>query len=264
MLVRRSCPDHPRACGANRAVHVVVVGCGSSPRVRGKRRRREEQERQRRIIPARAGQTPRARAPRCPGPDHPRACGANPTGSRSPVSRSGSSPRVRGKLYAVEYVVDRGRIIPARAGQTLVVAIIFLSLADHPRACGANLVLSMSLLTTDGSSPRVRGKPHDAARPLHAARIIPARAGQTMRAWRLWCCRSDHPRACGANLAISCRNMMPCGSSPRVRGKRVQEDRTRPPNRIIPARAGQTARPRPRPTRSTDHPRACGANTSTP
>ena len=73
-----SCPDHPRACGAN---SVPVTGSkppvGSSPRMRGKLQHDRVHDGVGRIIPAHAGQTPRPsrRARTCP--DHPRACGAN-------------------------------------------------------------------------------------------------------------------------------------------------------------------------------------------
>ena len=75
---RLSDPDHPRACGAN------ISGCpsrtsltGSSPRVRGKPVGAPTVRVRRRIIPARAGQTPPATCPSHTPPDHPRACGAN-------------------------------------------------------------------------------------------------------------------------------------------------------------------------------------------
>ena len=53
--------DHPRACGAN-FVGLLGGGCGvgSSPRMRGKRRRGCGCRRPPRIIPAHAGQTPPA------------------------------------------------------------------------------------------------------------------------------------------------------------------------------------------------------------
>ena len=50
--------DHPRACGANSLfVFLFFLLFGSSPRVRGKLGIGDIRRRQRRIIPARAGQT---------------------------------------------------------------------------------------------------------------------------------------------------------------------------------------------------------------
>ena len=91
-------PDHPRACGAN----VTVDGggqpvAGSSPRMRGKLTANAVIRLTMRIIPAHAGQTWRADASTTACPDHPRACGANMTGTAMLLPNAGSSPRMRGK-----------------------------------------------------------------------------------------------------------------------------------------------------------------------
>ena len=112
-------PDHPRACGANSAGHgVEVAGGGSSPRVRGKPRRDRQGRTNRRIIPARAGQTAGLFGYLVLASDHPRACGANGHSQSCSHNPSGSSPRVRGKLHRAADRVGWRRIIPARAGQT--------------------------------------------------------------------------------------------------------------------------------------------------
>ena len=133
---------------------------------------------------------------------------------------------------------------------------------DHPRACGANFVLSVSGLALCGSSPRVRGKPDCGFIAVKSVRIIPARAGQTKsiaigggvllrtiparagqtsKTGRQYLRMSDHPRACGANSRSSAGVMSPNGSSPRVRGKHRDDYVFCHGLRIIPARAGQTA-----------------------
>ena len=53
--------------------------------------------------------------------------------------------------------------------------------ADHPRACGANIVETGQRLVDAGSSPRVRGKLEAGKHHTRPVRIIPARAGQTVR-----------------------------------------------------------------------------------
>ena len=93
----------------------------------------------------------------------------------------GSSPRVRGKRTWPRSRWARSRIIPARAGQTLTSRTGDAKGPDHPRACGANISLQMSRTMPHGSSPRVRGKPVGAATVRVRRRIIPARAGQTVR-----------------------------------------------------------------------------------
>ena len=210
--------------------------------MRGKRIGRARPAGPPRIIPARAGQTSRAPTPKTRTTDHPRACGANFEKTRLRMINPGSSPRVRGKLVAVDQADDRVRIIPARAGQTNRVRTYNRHTADHPRACGANALAGDPHNWKDGSSPRVRGK------------RLPWRSG-TGRI-------SDHPRACGANGIECAHRTCRHGSSPRVRGKRYRMCSSNVPTRIIPARAGQTAAAAASPWAWPDHPRACGANHS--
>ena len=106
----------------------------------------------------------------------------------------------------------------------------------------------------------MRGKLRHVGPYRRVGRIIPARAGQTpssRKAARPW---TDHPRACGANATADSQTNDIRGSSPRVRGKPGQIPCARTRIRIIPARAGQTTRTRSTSARTTDHPRACGAN----
>ena len=150
------------------------------------------------------------------------------------------------------------RIIPARAGFTHTQPNDSLQYADHPRACGVyptNLgvpdhgkdhpracgVYLTGLycdVVSTGSSPRVRGLPGDKSSPTYVA--------------------EDHPRACGVYYRDPVYTPVACGSSPRVRGllhdigDKIEEIR------IIPARAGFTARVTVRKMWKLDHPRACG------
>ena len=111
--------DHPRACGANFA---TLVGSqlqnGSSPRMRGKLEVKEFKSTATRIIPAHAGQTVCGACSTSVATDHPRACGANGKISSKTMVRTGSSPRMRGKLTADAGDTHSRRIIPAHAGQT--------------------------------------------------------------------------------------------------------------------------------------------------
>ena len=213
-----------------------------------------------RIIPARAGQTISPKSALTCASDHPRACGANDIHAVIKAAEDGSSPRVRGKLRHTTEHHRRQRIIPARAGQTTGDIDLGDNRSDHPRACGANFLARTAYARSFGSSPRVRGKRENAAVEVGLVRIIPARAGQTSRLLVARIRFSDHPRACGAN-ANGLGVMLPrCGSSPRVRGKPQAYGETRHERRIIPARAGQTVCSCRTCPWSTDHPRACGAN----
>ena len=156
---------------------------GSSPRVRGLRHRQRLPEPRQGIIPARAGFTLRPGPPRPGGPDHPRACGvyggAAPRFPGGPPWPHGSSPRVRGLRGFLLGVVIVFRIIPARAGFTVVRCSCRAVMTDHPRACGVYVRLAGDGETEGGSSPRVRGLLSNRTNTLSTGGIIPARAGFT-------------------------------------------------------------------------------------
>ena len=172
-----------------------------------------------RIIPAHAGQTRCERCRRYGRADHPRACGANTSTEGNADSTYGSSPRMRGKQRAFIENTLKPRIIPAHAGQTDVARWSGNWRTDHPRACGANSRLLQAATTSLGSSPRMRGKQRLTSIEHFAERIIPAHAGQTAVPTVADGTRSDHPRACGANMRWPARPGVYCGSSPRMRGK---------------------------------------------
>ena len=254
-------PDHPRACGAN-TPRTLEAGhtCGSSPRMRGKLQWKGESDPLHRIIPAHAGQTSGVRVDVSGTADHPRACGANRPDTPTGPPQAGSSPRMRGKRLPSVLPGLLGRIIPAHAGQTVLKAGGQSKGTDHPRACGANDSTSNATGKAHGSSPRMRGKLHRSHLRTDVPRIIPAHAGQTRPKPRTPVSPTDHPRACGANLAHAFGNLFAIGSSPRMRGKRGMQITEELRARIIPAHAGQTARPCTSSADLTDHPRACGAN----
>ena len=67
---------------------------------------------------------------------------------------------MRGKLDRVIGVAAEVGITPAHAGKTLCSRPLTAGNTDHPRACGENFHPLRSELTTLGSPPRMRGKPH--------------------------------------------------------------------------------------------------------
>ena len=113
---------------------------------------------------------------------------------------------------------------------------------DHPRVCGKNGVLSMSLKRDMGSPPRVREKLF----PLLAAslyvRITPACAGKTFRPFSSNRLFRDHPRVCGKNLDTCEVVDTLTGSPPRVREKPEFYRYSSRTIRITPACAGKTLR----------------------
>ena len=109
----------------------------------------------------------------------------------------GSSPRMRGTPARCGERGWRRGIIPAYAGNTLVLDAVAVLSWDHPRVCGEHAECSRSGWRSQGSSPRMRGTPV----PYHSDSgrhgIIPAYAGNTQHPInrRMWC--RDHPRVCG-------------------------------------------------------------------
>ena len=167
---------------------------------------------------------------------------------------------MRGKLGFGFDSFRQRRIIPAHAGQTSRTPTPTPTVSDHPRACGANAAAGRIRTLRRGSSPRMRGKPHQRVMPPAGRRIIPAHAGQTRALARPDQRRTDHPRACGANSSGAFSMIRLIGSSPRMRGKRVGSVPVGILARIIPAHAGQTQSHQRNGKEDADHPRACGAN----
>ena len=169
---------------------------------------------------------------------------------------------MRGKLGLLPFRVPAARIIPAHAGQTRRSRWRCCRCPDHPRACGANFSNALHCSSGDGSSPRMRGKLMTKNNVLTEERIIPAHAGQTDASLVTLRRHPDHPRACGANLTSAFRGNINVGSSPRMRGKLLHRRTPVEIFRIIPAHAGQTLVNCIGRTNVSDHPRACGANSS--
>ena len=152
--------DHPRMCGEHFLVEIVCGWiAGSSPHVRGARRRCVRQSWSPRIIPACAGSTSCSWSNHGRLRDHPRMCGEHPWDASYRDIVRGSSPHVRGA---------RGRrlcrrlpygIIPACAGSTTRPSPMTARLRDHPRMCGEHEHGGAMSLLRPGSSPHVRGAP---------------------------------------------------------------------------------------------------------
>ena len=152
-------PAHPRAGGEN--VHSWLspdAYAGSSPRGRGKRAFARPTIRVHGLIPARAGKTASTASLSTSQPAHPRAGGENENDHLSDGKWSGSSPRGRGKRQQDRDREAAARLIPARAGKTHIAKLVFIDHSAHPRAGGENKLAMNVSHSSQGSSPRGRGK----------------------------------------------------------------------------------------------------------
>ncbi len=231
--------DHPRSRG------VYGVACaracasgGSSPLARGLRSARPPRGLTPRIIPARAGFTPRPRRRHRLFRDHPRSRGVYITRTIGPGGSPGSSPLARGLRIAVSKPTERERIIPARAGFTVPRPPGRPLEMDHPRSRGVYVPPMRRAWAGKGSSPLARGLPEEPG-------ILPETS-------------EDHPRSRGVYTMNSFDSRSAAGSSPLARGLPRRPTSPADSHRIIPARAGFTpARPSAR-GRPADHPRSRG------
>ena len=233
--------DHPRMCGEHGQTFArQSMRRGSSPHVRGARNRLGIRWRSRGIIPACAGSTAYLPSPRTLSRDHPRMCGEHTPIQLWYWATAGSSPHVRGAPHRARRSSRLRGIIPACAGSTAYRRPLARGMWDHPRMCGEHANQSINAAQTVGSSPHVRGA-HAQGRPLAGgAGIIPACAGSTWSSRHPLGTPRDHPRMCGEHF-VQCE-LVPVyrGSSPHVRGARVERGRDVLGVGIIPACAGST------------------------
>ena len=174
--------DHPRSRGVYLdGVPTVGEYAGSSPLARGLLLTIWGCSTRSGIIPARAGFTRPPRGGPRHQPDHPRSRGVYAIEVRAPYHPDGSSPLARG-LQAWENAFDSaGGIIPARAGFTWQAPANPFEDQDHPRSRGVYSNMDSSSSGRGGSSPLARGLPERRLQGLAQERIIPARAGFTLR-----------------------------------------------------------------------------------
>ena len=149
-------------------------------------------------------------------------------------------------------------IIPADAGSTVHIQSVAAYRWDHPRGCGEHSRVTRPSPTVVGSSPRMRGAPAGQGAATDQGGIIPADAGSTFRVALCCCASEDHPRGCGEHDSLQIEIGVRLGSSPRMRGARIELIEWAPKCGIIPADAGSTMYDLYTVIRDQDHPRGCG------
>ena len=211
-----------------------------------------------RIIPARAGFTRLFLLLLLLFRDHPRSRGVYST----PVIRSlfsvGSSPLARGLPLTVLPAAFTTGIIPARAGFTPRAIGLPKITTDHPRSRGVygRGVFEDGLAV--GSSPLARGLRLFPRVSGRGRRIIPARAGFTIRDKDYLTGSADHPRSRGVYLRIVGVATEGGGIIPARAGFTDNNMTKVIATGIIPARAGFTSRVASIFEDPRDHPRSRG------
>ena len=190
--------DHPRS----RGVYAALTGwertrAGSSPLARGLRISPAELPPSLRIIPARAGFTPRQRLTSRRSRDHPRSRGVYADHKQGALTRWGSSPLARGLHAGATATTGARGIIPARAGFTVGGGGSGMGVPDHPRSRGVYGRGLPGRAPGAGSSPLARGLLDLNRFDRLEEGIIPARAGFTSYLRRRGAGRRDHPRSRG-------------------------------------------------------------------
>ena len=235
--------DHPRSRGVYPSMKAAMAArAGSSPLARGLPAREELEMTSVRIIPARAGFTDRAPAPRRDSPDHPRSRGVYSLVQPAPERIQGSSPLARGLPWRIWPGCSRLGIIPARAGFTRLSQWSHEVPPDHPRSRGVYYLWTDAGQFGAGSSPLARGLQEPSRRARAPGRIIPARAGFTSPTQPNPTSGPDHPRSRGVYKLLIPLPVRAEGSSPLARGLHLARPADDLLHRIIPARAGFTVR----------------------
>ena len=171
---------------------------------------------------------------------HPRSRGEHRHSVLYPDAVTGSSPLARGTLRYLSTCTRAGRLIPARAGNTFMTHLPPGQVPAHPRSRGEHILRVFSLIAVTGSSPLARGTLNFLVVDEFAARLIPARAGNTTPPGVMPGGASAHPRSRGEHDCVNVE-LCPCiGSSPLARGTQAVSNLPRGKVRLIPARAGNT------------------------
>ena len=189
---------HPRESGEQGiARYYQQAKCGSSPRERGTA---DDFERRRlwcRVIPARAGNSSsRQRRPGRPS-GHPRESGEQSMCHCVLCRHAGSSPRERGTAHGTGLRMILRRVIPARAGNRWQIEDRQAAASGHPRESGEQASKWPWTVNAGGSSPRERGTETDEGAEVNMLRVIPARAGNSLRVAVTRENVSGHPRESG-------------------------------------------------------------------
>ncbi|MDB5033318.1 MAG: hypothetical protein JWQ98_559 [Chlorobi bacterium] len=151
-------PVHPHACGEICCQRQPQLwNAGSSPRMWGDHETGRPTYRKGRFIPTHVGRS-RLRRQRLPiNPVHPHACGEIPHETYTVIAPIGSSPRMWGDLFDIEFQRVFFRFIPTHVGRSDPCRSTLECIPVHPHACGEICSRPTPARRRGGSSPRMWG-----------------------------------------------------------------------------------------------------------
>ena len=177
------------------------MSAGSSPLARGTQCGSGVGVNEGGLIPARAGNTAGKRGSLPVPGAHPRSRGEHQRIDVKVSSEWGSSPLARGTLFAPGEDGSTERLIPARAGNTVVVIRLPSRTGAHPRSRGEHDYAAVGCVPAWGSSPLARGTRVRRTLGPGVVRLIPARAGNTLAGCLVVFVHGAHPRSRGEHSA---------------------------------------------------------------
>ena len=153
-----------------------------------------------------------------PSAAHPRSRGEHAPEQAHVAPEAGSSPLARGTLVLLHLSRGNRRLIPARAGNTLLTAEQGGRHAAHPRSRGEHSPAMVTDSERSGSSPLARGTRQVMRAVPEPVRLIPARAGNTFSSTSCAHLPAAHPRSRGEHKSLDSEEIETFGSSPLARG----------------------------------------------
>ena len=231
----------PARAGTTLWGHLLVRrGCGSSPLARGPLISDAINIITGRLIPARAGTTPRSMMSGWPTGAHPRSRGDHILELFGLACGWGSSPLARGPRHQLRQLRRLRGLIPARAGTTAITTAAGPGTGAHPRSRGDHAGRREYEELREGSSPLARGPRVLRLPQSPRPGLIPARAGTTPFPNLQSDTHRAHPRSRGDHLATFPLMSVALGSSPLARGPLAIDLPSGEYTGLIPARAGTT------------------------
>ena len=170
------------------------------------------------LIPTHTGNTAAAKKASRGARAHPHAYGEHTVKLLKSITKTGSSPRIRGTPVLYCLALEVAGLIPTHTGNTKHQSRSFPLPTAHPHAYGEHINDGLKTIKNGGSSPRIRGtQPVDGA-ALGGFRLIPTHTGNTLLPLHTTIATWAHPHAYGEHNAGVVQSVHDYGSSPRIRG----------------------------------------------